>query len=271
MTKASASAPVVTAVAQVSSSETAASSASPANAKVSRPATSALAVGNPAETPEAFQQLLGFAAYVRLRLYVEVAQHVWGTHDLNDAERLLRRSLHIGEQQLAFISLGRQRFGLSPAQLMGPFDGVFDSFLLRTQPKNWYEGLLRPIVTHGVSRDLIKLMARGLPPREAKIVQNILADNDPDDVIGAELIRKAVIADPVLGAKLSLWGRRVVGEAFGIGTELLRKYPALAQLVIKATDDAGPGTINLKAAQAAAFGELSKAHQERMESMGLTA
>jgi len=222
-------------------------------------------------TESAFRQLVGFAAYVRLRLFVEVAQHVWGTHDLNDAERLLRRTMHIGEQQLAFVNLGQRRFGLSPAQLMGPFDGVFDSFLLRTQPKNWYEGLLRPIVTQGVARDLIKLMARGLPASEAKLFQSILADNDPDDLIGPQLIRKAVLADPVLGAKLSLWGRRVVGEAFGIGTELLRKFPALGDLLIKATDDAGPGKLSLKSAQAAAFAELSAAHQERMESMGLTA
>jgi hypothetical protein len=220
---------------------------------------------------EALKQLVGFAAYVRLRLFVEVAQHVWGTHDLNDAERLLRRTMHIGEQQLAFINLGQRRFGLSAAQLMGPFDGVFDSFLLRTQPKNWYEGLLRPIVTHGVSRDLIKLMARGLPASEAKIFQSILADDDPNDVIGAQLIRRAVAADPVLGAKLSLWARRVVGEAFSIGTDLMRKYPAFGELMIKATDDAGPGKLSLKSAQKAAFAELSAAHQERMESMGLTA
>jgi len=223
------------------------------------------------ESDAAFRQLVGFAAYVRLRLFVEVAQHVWGTHDLNDAERLLRRSMHIGEQQLAFINLGQRRFGLSPAQLMGPFDGVFDSFLLRTQPKNWYEGLLRPIVTQGVARDLIKLLARGLPASEAKLFQSILADNDPDDAIGPQLIRKAVAADPVLGAKLSLWGRRVVGEAFSIGTDLMRKYPALAELLIKATDDAGPGKLSLNSAQAAAFAELSHAHQERMETMGLTA
>jgi len=224
-----------------------------------------------AASDDSFRQLVGFAAYVRLRLFVEVAQHVWGTHDLNDAERLLRRTMHIGEQQQALIALGQRRFGLSPAQLMGPFDGIFDSFLLRTQPKNWFEGLLRPIVTHGVSRDLIKLMARGLPASEAKLIQSILADNDPDDLIGAQLIQQAVAANPVLGAKLSLWGRRVVGEAFGIGTELLHKFPEMGELLIKATDDAGPGKLSLKSAQAAAFAELSKAHQERMEMMGLIA
>ena len=223
------------------------------------------------DTDAQFRQLIGFAAYVRLRLFVEVAQHVWGTRDLNDAQRLLRRSIRIGEQEIAFVNLAERRFGLTPAQLMGPFDGVFDSFLLRTQPKNWYEGLLRPILTHGASRDLIRLMARGLPPAEAKLVRSILADDDADDLVGAQLIRDAVTADPVLGARLSLWGRRVVGEALGIGSEIMEKFPELGALVIKATDDAGPGTLNLKAARATAISELSASHQARMESMNLTA
>jgi hypothetical protein len=154
---------------------------------------------------------------------------------------------------------------------MAPFDGVFDSFLLRTQPKNWYEGLLRPIVAHGVARDLIRLLARGLPPGEAKLMQTILADDAADDAVGAELIRKAVDGDSVLGARLALWARRVSGESFGIGTELLRKVPELGQLMIRSMDDAGPGTLNIKAAQAAAVHELSAGHQERMEQMGLTA
>jgi hypothetical protein len=233
--------------------------------------TNAPALAATADTESAFRQLLGFAAYVRLRLFVEAAQHVWGTHDLNDAQRLLRRSLHIGQQQEALIELGRNRFGLTAAQLMAPFDGVFDGFLLRTKPKNWYEGLLRPIVSHGISRDLVRLMARGLPPMDAKAVLSILADNEVDDDVALKLIKNAVSKDPVHGARLSLWGRRVVGEAFGIGTEILTKYPALGALVIKATDDAAPGSLNLKAAQAAAIAELSKAHELRMESMGMTA
>ena len=238
-------------------------------ARKSTPATAAAAAH--ASGGAAFQQLIGFAAYVRLRLFVEVAQHVWGTPDLDDAQRLLRRALHIGEQEVALAELGKRHFGLSAGELMRPFDGVFDSFLTRTQPKNWFEGLLRPVVTHGVSRDLIRIMARGLPPAEAKVVHSILADDGADDTVGPQLIRSAISADPVLGARLSLWGRRVVGEAFGMGTDLLRKNPELGKLLIRAMDDAAPGQLNLNAAQAAAIAELSADHQKRMELMGLSA
>ena len=218
---------------------------------------------------EAFRELVGFAAYLRLRLFVEVAQHVWGTPRLSDAQRLLERSLHIAEQEKALVKLGRERWGLTPGQLMGPFDGCFDSFLLRTKPENWWEGLLRPLVVHGVSRDMIRLLSRGLPPGDARIIQDIFADDDIDYQVGVNLVRDAVSADPRLAARLSLWGRRVVGEAFGIGSELMKKFPPLGELLVKATDDAGPGQLNLNSAMHAGIVELSADHKNRMEYMGL--
>jgi len=234
-----------------------------------RPSPRADRARQPQPSDEALRELVGFAAYLRLRLFVEVAQHVWGTPRLSDAQRLLKRSVHIAEQEEALVKLGQERWGMTPGQLMGPFDGALDSFLLRTQPENWWEGLLRSLVSHGVSRDLIRLLARGLPPAQARIVLSILADDDEDYRVGLELVRDAVSADPRLGARLSLWGRRVVGEAFSVGMDLLKKWPELGLLLIKATDDAGPGTLNLKAATAAGIAELSAAHKARMEQMGL--
>jgi hypothetical protein len=222
-----------------------------------------------APNEEALRELVGFAAYLRLRLFVEVAQHVWGTQRLSDAQRLLKRSIHIAEQEEALVAIGQQRWGMTPGQLMGPFDGSLDSFLLRTQPENWWEGLLRPLVMHGVSRDMIRLLARGLPPAQARLVTSVFADDDDDYKVGVQLIRDAVSSDPRLGARLSLWGRRVVGEAFGIAMDILKKWPELGLLLIKATDDSAPGQLNLKAAMAAGITELSAAHKARMESMGL--
>jgi len=235
-----------------------------------RPATGSIAaVRVHGQDDEAFRELVGFAAYLRLRLFVEVAQHVWGTPRLSDAQRLLDRSIHIAEQERALVKLGRDRWGLTPGQLMGPFDGSFDSFLLRTKPENWWEGLLRPLVVHGVSRDMIRLLSRGLPPADARVIQEIFADDDADYQVGVNLVRDAVASDQRLGARLSLWGRRVVAEAFGIGSELMKKFPPLGQLLVKATDDAAPGELNLKAAMHAGIHELTEDHKKRMELMGL--
>lgn len=234
-----------------------------------RPATGSIAAVRVRAKDDAFRELVGFAAYLRLRLFVEVAQHVWGTPRLSDAQRLLERSLHIAEQEKALVKLGHDRWGLTPGQLMGPFDGCFDSFLLRTKPENWWEGLLRPLVVHGVSRDMIRLLSRGLPPADARIILGIFADDDADYQVGVNLVRDAVSADPRLGARLSLWGRRVVGEAFGIGSDLMKKFPNLGELLVKANDDAAPGSLNLKAAMHTSIGELSEEHKNRMEQMGL--
>src|SRR5690349_2004645 len=107
-------------------------------------------------------ELAGLAAYVRLRLFGLVGGHTLGTPDLAAAHRMMTVAVRVGEQQQLLLAIGAER-GVEPVELMSPFLGVLDSFDARTQQSTWWEGLIKGVVGHGVSSDLCRLLARGLP------------------------------------------------------------------------------------------------------------
>jgi len=76
------------------------------------------------------------------------------------------------------------------------------------------------------------------------------------------------------GARLALWGRRLVGEALGVVQRLLVQRPALVRLValgaarspVEGASVDAPGAPPTKL-----FGELTAQHTRRMARLGLTA
>jgi len=218
--------------------------------------------------------LAGLAAYTRLRQFSQVAAHVWGAPTLDQQQRLLRRAMRIGQQQEELLAIGASR-GLDAEAEMRPVKGIYDSFVARTAPSSWWEGLLRPAVTHGITRDLVLLLAGGLPEAEAAQIRRIMADDDPDDGVGWEIIRDGVATNQVLNSRLSLWGRRVAGEALQICASVVNSNPQLAALALRAAAAAPPGAdgvvpgSSLPAAIQWLKGELTSRHAKRMEAITL--
>jgi len=218
--------------------------------------------------------LAGLAAYTRLRQFSQVAAHVWGAPTLELQQRLLQRAMRIGKQQQELLAIGTAR-GLSAEQEMSPVKGIYDAFVARTAPSSWWEGLLRPAVTHGITRDLVLLLAGGLPESEAAQFRRIMADDDPDDGVGAEIIRAGVESNQVLNSRLSLWGRRVAGEALQICASVVANNPQLAALALRAAQAAPVGadgvapSSSLPAAIHWLQSELTTRHAERMTAMTL--
>lgn len=238
-------------------------------------ATAAQSVG--AAGPTADGELLalaGLAAYTRLRQFSQVAAHVWGAPTLDQQQRLLRRAMRIGRQQEELLAIGASH-GLNAEEEMSPVKGIYDSFVARTAPASWWEGLLRPAVTHGITRDLVLLLAGGLPEAQAAEIRRIMADDDPDDGIGWEIIRDGVATNQVLNSRLSLWGRRVAGEALQICASVVNSNPQLAALALRAAaaapigaDGVAPGN-SLPDAIRWLQGELTARHAKRMEAITL--
>lgn len=220
--------------------------------------------------------LAGLAAYTQLRLFSQVAAHVWGAPTLDQQERLLNRAMRIGGRQNALLEIGAEH-GVPAVQLMAPVKGIYDSFVARTAPSSWWEGLLRPIVTHGITRELVLLLATGLPEAERARFDSILADNHSQDEVGLEIVAGACQADPVLGSRLSLWGRRVAGEALQICANVVNSNPPLASLLVraaavgKAADGKPNGQLALPDAVRWMQAQLTAGHAKRMEKMGLAA
>ncbi|ACZ29813.1 hypothetical protein Xcel_0775 [Xylanimonas cellulosilytica DSM 15894] len=213
-------------------------------------------------------ELAGLAAYVRLGLFGLVGAHTLGAPDLEAAHRMMTVAVRVGEQQQKLLAIGAER-GVEPVELMRPFLGVLDSFDARTVQSTWWEGLLKGIVGHGVSSDLCRLLARGLPDDdEAAVVGAMTYEADESDRV-TSVVRAATDADPRLGSRLALWGRRVVGESLSLCQELLATRPGLAELARRAAAASG-GDAPVDAV-AWAMSELTAEHTRRMDRMGLAA
>jgi hypothetical protein len=194
---------------------------------------------------------------------------------LDEQQRLLRRAMRIGNQQSELLKIGAAR-GLDADQLMNPVKGIYDAFVARTAPSSWWEGLLRPMVTHTITRDFVLILASALPSAERAQFEKILADDDPDDSIGPDIIRHGTSGNQVLNSRLSLWGRRVAGEALQICADAVHANPALADLLMRATatamlEDNGATRPVLNIADALLWlrRELEHRHASRMEAIGL--
>lgn len=136
----------------------------------------------------------------------------------------------------------------------------------RTTPRDWWERLVRTYVGYGVVVDVQRLVADGLDGEAAELASESLADNGLADFVVATL-GPVIQAEPQLGARLALWGRRVVGEALGIASRLITTRPSLA--AVAGITESGAG---LSPEQHAAFmSRLTAGHARRMKRLELTA
>ena len=74
-------------------------------------------------------------------------------------------------------------------------------------------------------------------------------------------VRAAIKADRRVPGRMSLWGRRLVGEAMTQSQAVIAEHDALAELIITGTGDLG-GVGRL-------ITRITDAHTERMKALGL--
>ena len=80
-------------------------------------------------------------------------------------------------------------------------------------------------------------------------------------------VRKAIAAEPRLGGRLALWGRRLMGEALSQAQRVAAERDALTALLAGGVDRPG---LDL-AAIGRLFTRLTENHAKRMEALGLSA
>jgi hypothetical protein len=212
----------------------------------------------PVDTP-AVVDLLGVLAYAELTAFDRLAEDARLAPTLGGRAALARMAAaeiaHHGRLTERLTELG-----VDPAAAMAPFVSALDAFHEGTRPSTWLEGLVKAYVGDGLATDFYREIASFLPEPDKALVLEVLADTGHADFAVRE-VRAAIRADRKVPGRLSLWGRRLVGEAITQTQAVIAEHDRLAELIITGTGDLA-GVSRL-------IERITSAHTQRMKALGL--
>lgn len=149
----------------------------------------------------------------------------------------------------------------APHDGVGPFLELLEEVRTRTEAAGWEERLLRTAVIGGMVRDLGEVLAELLAPEHR---ERALAERVWTEELAVALVGQRLADDEPLRARLSLWGRRIAGEALGV------LPPVVAALTAAVVAEGGPAE-GVTALHTPAMSAMSSRHAQRMDALGLTA
>ena len=118
----------------------------------------------------------------------------------------------------------------------------------------------------GVAQDFYTAVARFVDPQTRDVVVEVMSNTVHAEVV-IPTVREAISADPALGGRLALWGRRLVGEMLTEAQRIGVEREGLTSLLVGGVDGVG--------ADLAEFGRMlariTDEHTRRMERLGLSA
>ncbi|WP_206518106.1 ferritin-like fold-containing protein [Rhodococcus sp. X156] len=150
--------------------------------------------------------------------------------------------------------------GVAVQEAMQPFIAPLDSYHEFTAPDSWLESLVKAYVGDGLAADFYREIAGALDEETGATVRAVLADTGYSAFAEQE-VSAACAADPALAARLTLWGRRLLGEAVTQAQHVVARRDDLAELLITSTS----GLVGF----AQLFRRLQNQHTRRMRAMGL--
>ncbi|MFG1952240.1 ferritin-like fold-containing protein [Micromonospora sp. NPDC048830] len=202
--------------------------------------------------------LLGLVAFGQLLAFDRLAADARLAPDL-------RRRATLSEMAAAEIGTFRRladrlaALGVPPEEAMTPYVEPLQSYHDSTEPKDWLEAVTKAYVGDAISDDFLREVADALDEPDRRLVLDVLHESRYVEFAAAE-IRAALRADPRAANRLSMWARRLVGEALSqAGRVAAADRGALTALVARG------GRVDAQEL----FGRLTAAHTERITAVGL--
>jgi len=214
---------------------------------------------------DAVVDLLGVIAYGEMSAFERLSEDVKLAPSLQDKTELARMATtefgHFEGLRARLTELGADPFAA-----MADFVAPFEDFHRRTAPADWLEGLVKAYVGDGLAADFYREIAAFLDSETRAIILESLEDAGQSQFVVAR-VRAAIEADPRVGGRLALWGRRLMGEALSQAQRVAAERDALLALL--------SGGVDRPALDLAAIGRLftrlTENHTVRMEKLGLAA
>ncbi len=150
--------------------------------------------------------------------------------------------------------------GAAVLDVMAPFVDPIDGYHAATNPSTWGESLVKFYVADGLAFDFYEEIASSLPKKVAAVVHSVLGSTASSEFV-VEEVRTLVAGNTAERDRLTLWGRRLLGEAVTQAQIIMSQRIELTELVMAASGDLN----NL----ARLFDRMESAHSERMATLGL--
>ncbi|MFQ6327045.1 MULTISPECIES: ferritin-like fold-containing protein [unclassified Nocardia] len=150
--------------------------------------------------------------------------------------------------------------GLDIFDAMAPYVRALDAYHDSTDPSTWLESMVKFYVGDGIAADFYTEIAGALTPEVAAVVRDVLAETSHSEFV-VEEVRRAVATSRSERDRLTLWGRRLLGEAITQAQYVMAQRDELTELVLTATGDLN--------GIAALFERMQASHAERMAVLGI--
>jgi hypothetical protein len=209
---------------------------------------------------EATIDLLGVLAYGELQAFQRLSQDALLSPDLAGREAVTEMA--IGEYgHYKILVEGLRARASDPMQAMRPFVAAIDNFHKSTAPADYPEALVKIYVGDGIAADFYREVGKYLEDDARVLVDEVCADLGHSQFV-IPTVRRMIVQDETLASRLSLWGRRLVGEALSQSQRVAAEREAMGELLVGSTDLAELGRM---------FARLTDAHAARMRELGLNA
>ena len=216
------------------------------------------------EYRQAVIDMLGAIAYGEISAFERLVEDAKLAPELRDKVAIGAMATaefgHVGSLLDRLVQLGAD-----PYDAMAPFRSAIDLFHEHTAPADWYESLIKAYVGDGLADDFYREIAAYLDADTRDLIVASVADAASAFVV--DRVRAAIAADPRLGGRLALWGRRLMGEALTQAQRVAAERDALSAMLAGGIDRPG---LDL-AAIGRMFTRLTENHDLRMKELGLSA
>jgi hypothetical protein len=207
--------------------------------------------------------LLGALAYGELSAFERLADDAKFAPSLADKAALARMATaEFQHYQLLHDRL--TEIGADPTGSMTPFVEPLESFHRLTAPSDWLEGLVKAYVGDSIATDFYREVAVRLDDDTRDLVLRVMADTGHAE-FAVEKVHEAIAADPRIGGRLALWGRRLMGEALSQAQRVVAERDALSNLLIGGVEVRGFDLVEV----GKMFNRITEAHTRRMAALGL--
>lgn len=208
----------------------------------------------------AVTDLVGVLAYGALSACVRLAGDADLAPTLGVTAAMARLAMAEYEQYAELAAVLRER-GVDPESAMAPFVAPFAGYHERTKASTWLEALVKAHVGDGVAKDFYAEMAALVDDRTRAAIAPVAGERATSDFV-VPLVRAAIGADPSAVGRLSLWGRRLLGEAMSQAQAVAVERDSLTNLLVGADADV--------AVVGEMFTRLQQRHLARMAELGLS-